>query len=159
MRDSHLAHAIEVLTIDRQLALETAAIRLQREFDGTFGIEPSNDSCTPPTTNSPAAQQSSTSYRCWPNASPADAATPWPRSKAKPTPASRPGYSCAPTTQAARRWRSDISPTCPLYPGRRYEEWALDDPAGQDVAAIRPIREEIETRVRHLLADLGIPTA
>jgi protein-tyrosine-phosphatase len=48
---------------------------------------------------------------------------------------------------------------CPLYPGRRYEEWALEDPAGLDVAAIRPIREEIETRVRHLLAELDIPTA
>ncbi len=48
---------------------------------------------------------------------------------------------------------------CPLYPGRRYEEWALDDPAGLDVASIRPIREEIETRVRHLLAELYIPTA
>ncbi|MFI6213256.1 arsenate reductase ArsC [Nocardia brasiliensis] len=48
---------------------------------------------------------------------------------------------------------------CPLYPGHRYEEWALDDPAGQDLAAIRPIREEIETRVRHLLAELGISAA
>ncbi|WP_069166097.1 arsenate reductase ArsC [Nocardia altamirensis] len=46
---------------------------------------------------------------------------------------------------------------CPLYPGRRYEEWALDDPAGQDLDTIRPIREEIETRVRLLLTELGIP--
>ncbi|MFJ2837408.1 arsenate reductase ArsC [Nocardia sp. NPDC087230] len=46
---------------------------------------------------------------------------------------------------------------CPLYPGRRYEEWDLDDPAHLDVAAIRPIRDEIETRVRHLLAELDLP--
>ncbi len=48
---------------------------------------------------------------------------------------------------------------CPLYPGRRYEEWQLDDPAGHDVAAVRPIRDDIETRVRHLLAELDIPTS
>ncbi|WP_280340280.1 arsenate reductase ArsC [Nocardia neocaledoniensis] len=47
---------------------------------------------------------------------------------------------------------------CPLYPGRRYEEWRLDDPAGHDVAAVRSIRDDIETRVRHLLAELDIPT-
>jgi arsenate reductase (thioredoxin) len=42
-------------------------------------------------------------------------------------------------------------------PGRRYEDWDLDDPAGKDVAAIRPIRDEIERRVRQLLDDLRIP--
>lgn len=45
---------------------------------------------------------------------------------------------------------------CPVYPGRRYEEWVLPDPAGQDVAAVRPIRDEIEERVRRLLAELEI---
>ena len=47
--------------------------------------------------------------------------------------------------------------TGPTLPGRRYEDWALDDPAGKDVASIRPIRDEIERRVRRLLDDLGIP--
>jgi protein-tyrosine-phosphatase len=47
---------------------------------------------------------------------------------------------------------------CPIFPGKRYEDWALDDPAGQDVAAVRPIRDEIERRIIHLLNDeLGIP--
>ena len=47
---------------------------------------------------------------------------------------------------------------CPIFPGKRYEDWVLDDPAGQDVAAVRPIRDEIERRVIHLLNDeLGIP--
>ena len=46
---------------------------------------------------------------------------------------------------------------CPIFPGKRYEEWVLDDPAGQDVAAVRPIRDEIERRVRALLDDLSVP--
>ena len=46
---------------------------------------------------------------------------------------------------------------CPIFPGKRYEEWSLDDPAGQSVEAIRPIRDEIEARVRHLLDQLEIP--
>jgi arsenate reductase (thioredoxin) len=45
----------------------------------------------------------------------------------------------------------------PVLPGRRHEDWALDDPAGKDVASIRPIRDEIERRVRKLLHDLRIP--
>jgi len=47
---------------------------------------------------------------------------------------------------------------CPIFPGKRYEDWELDDPAGQDLAAVRPIRDEIERRVLHLLEDkLGLP--
>lgn len=46
---------------------------------------------------------------------------------------------------------------CPFYPGTRYLDWKLDDPAGQGVDAIRPIRDEIDRRVRDLLAEL-IPT-
>jgi arsenate reductase len=46
---------------------------------------------------------------------------------------------------------------CPIFPGKRYEEWVLDDPAGQDVAAVRPIRDDIERRVRTLLYDLDVP--
>ncbi len=45
---------------------------------------------------------------------------------------------------------------CPVFPGRRYVDWALPDPAGQSVDAVRPIRDEIEERVRRLLADLEI---
>lgn len=48
--------------------------------------------------------------------------------------------------------------TCPLVPGTRYEDWELDDPAGRDVEAVRPIRDEIERRVHDLLASLGVPT-
>ena len=47
--------------------------------------------------------------------------------------------------------------SCPYVPGKRYEDWPLDDPAGQGVEAVRPIRDEIEKRVRALLAEL-LPT-
>lgn len=43
---------------------------------------------------------------------------------------------------------------CPYYPGKRYEDWKLEDPAGQGVEAVRPIRDEIRGRVEALLADL-----
>jgi arsenate reductase (thioredoxin) len=48
--------------------------------------------------------------------------------------------------------------TCPFYPGKRYEDWVLDDPAGKDVAAVRPIRDEIRRRVEALLDEL-VPAA
>ncbi|MBJ7001940.1 MULTISPECIES: arsenate reductase ArsC [Streptomyces] len=44
--------------------------------------------------------------------------------------------------------------TCPVFPGKRYLDWQLPDPAGQGVAAVRPIRDEIERRVRDLLTEL-----
>ncbi len=43
---------------------------------------------------------------------------------------------------------------CPIYPGKRYEDWTLDDPAGQDLDTVRRIRDQIDTRVRRLVGDL-----
>ena len=43
---------------------------------------------------------------------------------------------------------------CPVYPGKRYEDWALDDPAGQDLETVRRIRDEIDRRVETLVAEL-----
>ncbi len=48
---------------------------------------------------------------------------------------------------------------CPIFPGKRYEEWVLDDPAGQSVDAVRPIRDDIERRVRRLLDELAVPVS
>ena len=48
---------------------------------------------------------------------------------------------------------------CPVFPGKRYEDWELEDPAGQDVDAVRPIRDEIRARVLALMADLGVAPA
>jgi protein-tyrosine-phosphatase len=70
-----------------------------------------------------------------------------------------------------RRWtdhdlqRADVvitmgcGDTCPYVPGTRYEDWELDDPAGRDLTTVRRIRDEIEHRVRRLLASLDIPSA
>ncbi|MFI7436057.1 arsenate reductase ArsC [Micromonospora haikouensis] len=44
---------------------------------------------------------------------------------------------------------------CPVFPGKRYEDWKLDDPAGQGVEAVRPIRDEIRSRVEALLRELS----
>lgn len=46
--------------------------------------------------------------------------------------------------------------TCPYFPGKRYLDWELQDPAGQGIDAVRPIRDEIKTRVIALLAELGM---
>jgi arsenate reductase (thioredoxin) len=48
---------------------------------------------------------------------------------------------------------------CPIFPSKRYENWELPDPAGQSVDAVRPIRDQIEQRVRGLLSDLGVATS
>ncbi|TCO51349.1 protein-tyrosine-phosphatase [Kribbella antiqua] len=48
---------------------------------------------------------------------------------------------------------------CPIFPGKRYENWDLDDPAELELAEIRPIRDEIEHRVRRLLGELAVPAA
>lgn len=48
---------------------------------------------------------------------------------------------------------------CPIFPGKRYQDWPLDDPEGQDVAAVRAIRDQIEQRVRRLLDEIGAPAS
>jgi protein-tyrosine-phosphatase len=62
------------------------------------------------------------------------------------------------TTEAVKE--SDVVITmgcgdaCPIFPGKRYEDWELDDPAGQGIEAVRPIRDEIRRRVEALLSEL-----
>jgi len=46
--------------------------------------------------------------------------------------------------------------TCPVFPGKRYEDWELDDPAGKGLDAVRPIRDEIRARILDLLDSLGV---
>jgi arsenate reductase len=72
------------------------------------------------------------------------------------------------TTEQPKRWTVDMleavdvvitmgcGDSCPVLPGRRYEDWVLADPAGQALAAIRPIRDDIEQRVRTLLDQLTV---
>ena len=71
--------------------------------------------------------------------------------------AERPKVLTAQTVQA-----SDVVITmgcgdaCPIFPGKRYEDWKLDDPAGQGIESVRPIRDEIRARVLTLLHELGV---
>ena len=64
------------------------------------------------------------------------------------------------TTEAVQR--SDVVVTmgcgdaCPIFPGKRYEDWELDDPAGKGVESVRPIRDDIKQRVLSLLGSLGV---
>ena len=48
---------------------------------------------------------------------------------------------------------------CPIFPGKRYEDWELDDPAGQGIETVRTIRDDIRARVESLLTSLSITTA
>jgi arsenate reductase (thioredoxin) len=70
--------------------------------------------------------------------------------------------------EVPRRWTDDIvqaadvvvtmgcGDACPFFPGKRYEDWELADPAGLGIDAVRPIRDDIERRVRALLASLRV---
>ena len=62
------------------------------------------------------------------------------------------------TTQAVKEADAVITmgcgDVCPIYPGKRYEDWVLDDPAGQGIEAVRIIRDEIKIRVEKLLGEL-----
>ena len=49
--------------------------------------------------------------------------------------------------------------TCPIFPGKRYEDWELEDPAGKDITVVRRVRDEIRDRVTTLLAELLAPTS
>ncbi len=72
------------------------------------------------------------------------------------------------TTEHPKRWTNEMveaadvvvtmgcGDTCPFIPGRRYEDWLLPDPADQPLEAVRPIRDEIEARVRQLLEQLEL---
>jgi protein-tyrosine-phosphatase len=75
------------------------------------------------------------------------------------------------TDEYPKRWTDDVvqaadvvvtmgcGDSCPYYPGKRYEDWELDDPAGKTVEDVRPIRDAIRERVVALLEDLGIGVA
>ena len=74
------------------------------------------------------------------------------------------------STRQPRRWTDDdlgsadiivtmgCGDTCPILPGKHYEDWELPDPAGQPLEFVREVRDSIEARVRDLIARLGVPT-
>jgi arsenate reductase (thioredoxin) len=74
------------------------------------------------------------------------------------------------SSETPKRWTDEVVRTadaivtmgcgdaCPVYPGKRYEDWELTDPAGQPIEVVRSVRDDIEQRVRHLMASLDVPT-
>ena len=133
-----------------------------------------------PVTDSPPSCSSASTTPAAPRWPPAGCATsPATASRSAPPAPRPPTRSTPPPSQAMREVGIDITgrdpqaprrPTpsqasdvvitmgcgdaCPVFPGKRYEDWELDDPAGQGVEAVRPIRDEIRARVEQLLADL-----
>jgi protein-tyrosine-phosphatase len=206
------------LSIDQQLALRTAATRLQSEFGGTFGTETidrflhssydqfASHSTIPnflPLLAERFARQRlhalakvdghmhdgkpTVLFLCVHNAGRSqmamgffghlagDQAVAW-------SGGSEPGYEINPSAIAAmaerdiditgefpKPWTDEIvqaadvvitmgcGDACPVFPGKRYLDWELDDPAGKSVEDVRPVRDEIERRVRALLDELGVP--
>ncbi|MFA5608233.1 MAG: arsenate reductase ArsC [Leucobacter sp.] len=218
MTDSPVTHPGPDLSVDQQLALRTAATRLQAEFADAFGVETiqrflesSYDQFAgratipnflPLLAERFARQRLSALARvegtasdgkptvlflCTHNAGRSqmalgffahhagDNAVAW-------SGGSEPGDEVNPAAIAAMRevgiditgefpkpWTDEIlaaadvvitmgcGDACPVYPGKRYENWDLPDPAGQDVDAVRPIRDMIDTKVRALLTELDVP--
>jgi arsenate reductase (thioredoxin) len=221
MTDSPVTHDLRRnLSIDQQLALRTAATRLECEFDGVFGVETierflhsSYDQFAGRATvpnflpllaerfarqrlNALARVEGKTTdgkptvlFLCTHNAGRSqmalgffthlagDNGVAW-------SGGSEPGNEINPsaieamaevdidiTGEYPKPWTDEIvqaadvvvtmgcGDACPIFPGKRYENWELPDPAGQSVDAVRPIRDDIEERVRRLLTDLDITAA
>lgn len=218
MSDSPVIHPGRDLSIDQQLALRTAANRLQDQFTEQFGVETierylyssydqfAGRATVPnflPLLAERFARQRLTAlarvegkltdsrptvlFLCTHNAGrsqmalgffthlAADHAIAW-------SGGSEPGNEVNPAAVAAmaevgiditgefpKPWTDEIvraadvvitmgcGDACPIFPGKRYVNWDVADPAGQSVEAVRPIRDDLEERVRRLLTDLEIP--
>jgi arsenate reductase (thioredoxin) len=212
MQSKHL----EALPLDQQNLVRHAAVRLEREFAGTFGretverfIADSLDQLAPSATvtnflpllterfardrlsalakiEGLASPIPGVLFLCVHNAGRSQMAAGWLRHFAgdrvmvwsggsEPVSEVNPAAIAAMaevgvdiSTEFPKPWTDEVvraadvvitmgcGDACPLYPGKRYEDWELTDPAGQDVAAVRPIRDEIRHRVETLLASLAL---
>jgi arsenate reductase (thioredoxin) len=206
-----------LLTIDQQLALKSAAVRLAEQFEGVFGAETVERFLTSsydqfatratavnflPVMAERFARQRlqalarvegkaddglpTVLFLCVHNAGRSQMALGWFERLAGDravawSGGSEPGNEVNPAAIAAMKeigidisaefpkpWTDEIvqaadvvvtmgcGDACPLFPGKRYEDWVLDDPDGMGVEAVRPIRDEIGRRVRELLASLDV---
>lgn len=221
MTDSPVTHQLrDDLSIDQQLALRTAATRLEHEFADTFGIETierflhtsydqfagraSIPNFLPLLAERFARQRlhalarvegkisdakPTVLFLCTHNAGRSqmalgyfthyagDNAIAW-------SGGSEPGNEVNPSAIEAMRevgiditgeypkpWTDEIAQAadvvitmgcgdaCPIFPGKRYENWELPDPAGQGLDAVRPIRDQIDHRIHQLLAELNLPVS
>jgi protein-tyrosine-phosphatase len=207
-----------LLTIDQQLALKSAAARLVEEFDGVFGTETVERFLTSsydqfanratalnflPVMAERFARQrlkalarvegkaddglATVLFLCVHNAGRSQMALGWFEQLAGDravawSGGSEPGNEVNPAAIAAMKeigidisaefpkpWTDEIvqaadvvvtmgcGDACPLFPGKRYEDWVLEDPDGMGVESVRPIRDEIGRRVRQLLNTLDVP--
>lgn len=208
------------LTLDQVQAMHTAAVRLQRDFDGVFGTE-TIDRFLHSSYDAFAGRATITRYLpmlaerfakqrlkalarvegkagtgiptvlvlCVHNAGRSqmalgffqhlagDRAAAWsggsePGSEINPAAvAAMAAVGIDITTEFPKPWTEEIlraadvvitmgcGDACPIYPGKRYLDWELADPNGQSVEDVRPIRDDIEIRVRALLSELGVPIA
>jgi protein-tyrosine-phosphatase len=213
MNRTHLAS----LPLDQQALVRNAAVRLEREFEGTFGpetiarfIADSLDRLAPSATvttflpllterfarerlralakveGKALSAQPSVLFLCVHNAGRSQMAAGWLRHLAGDrvsvySGGSEPASEINPAaieamaevgvdirTEFPKPWTDEVvraadvvitmgcGDACPLYPGKRYEDWELDDPAGLDVVAVRPVRDEIRARVVDLIASLPV---
>jgi arsenate reductase len=209
-----------MLTVDQQLAVKSAAVRLADQFEGVFGTETVERFLTSsydqfasratavnflPVMAERFARQRlkalarvegkaddglpTVLFLCVHNAGRSQMALGWFNHLAGDravawSGGSEPGHEVNPAAIAAMReigidigtefpkpWTDEIvqaadvvvtmgcGDACPLFPGKRYEDWELDDPAGMGVDAVRPIRDEIGDRVRELLRSLDVDVA
>jgi len=207
-------------TVDQQLAVKSAAVRLADQFEGVFGTETVERFLTSsydqlasratavnflPVMAERFARQRlkalarvegkaddglpTVLFLCVHNAGRSQMALAWFNHLAGDravawSGGSEPGHEVNPAAIAAMReigidigtefpkpWTDEIvqaadvvvtmgcGDACPLFPGKRYEDWELDDPAGMGVDAVRPIRDEIGDRVRELLRSLDVDVA
>jgi hypothetical protein len=123
------------LSIDQQLALRTAATNLGRQFGDIYGIE------TIERFLASSYDQFATTSTI-PNFLPLLAER-FARQR----------------LEALARVEGHHRDACPIFPGTRYENWDLPDPAGLEVADVRPIRDDLERRVHALLDQLALPVA
>jgi arsenate reductase (thioredoxin) len=215
MTDSPVTHQLRRdLSIDQQLALRTAATRLHREFEDTFGVETierflhtSYDQFSGRANFLPLLAERFARQRlhalarvegkiidgkptvlflCTHNAGRSqmalgyfthlagDRAVAWSGGSEPGNEINRAAIAAMAeigidiTGEFPKPWTDEIvqaadvvitmgcGDACPVFPGKRYENWELPDPAGQGLDAVRPIRDDIEERVRRLLADLNV---
>ena len=172
MTDSPVSHDLRRgLSIDQQVALKSAATRLQRDYEGTFGVETIERFLH-------SSYDQFAGRATVPNFLPLLAER-FARQRlhalarvegkiidGKPTVLLLCTHNAGRSQMALGYFEivqaADVVITmgcgdaCPVFPGKRYENWELPDPAGQGLDAVRPIRDDIEERVRRLLADLNV---
>lgn len=165
------SHANPAITLDQQVALKTASTRLQKDFTGIYGAETIERFLRSSYDEFAGRATTLTNHHAAGNA------VAW-------SGGSEPGTEVNPSAVAAmaergidisgefpKPWTDEVvraadvvitmgcGDACPIFPGKKYEDWELADPAGMAVEDVRPVGDEIERRVLALLDQLHVPVA